>query len=264
MKWAVLSLLLALAGPVFAGDEAVVAEVGTGATATRITRAELDAAAERSAAYRELRGLGERGKKAARRLLERALDDLVLERLFLVECDRMGIEGDEPSERVAALLEQDAAAVRVTRADAKAYYDAHSSEFDLPDRTSVYVFESLDKKRAQEVRAKLKLRETWAAVAEKEDMKLRDIPDSELEFELGPAAPSLRDQKAGTAVTILTGRGYATVAILERKPARTRSFDEVDAGIRERLKAKGVEERRTKLVERLKAETPHWRRLPEE
>src|SRR2546423_1412331 len=95
MKWALACLVLC-AAPAFAGDETVVAEIGSSTRATGgstavlvITRGELEMAARCTPNHRMLLESGA-DKKTLRASLEKHLELLVDEAILLLEADRLG------------------------------------------------------------------------------------------------------------------------------------------------------------------------------
>jgi hypothetical protein len=257
MKWA-LALLVLLPSMALAEDE-VVAEIGT---ATKITRAELEKQAEASDLYKALVRGG--SKDEVRRFLETELDRMVEERILLLECDRKGIEGPSSQARIDRLAADVTSDVVVTREDAQRFYDEHESDFELPARTRLWVLETMDRSKADEARGQLQgKRDAWPAVAEKLDMKLREIADASLEEELGPRAVEIAALKKNGVLTIITATGYATVALVDRLPARTQPLEEIEDALRARLKETTVRKRCLDYLEALKKTTPHRAKLPD-
>ncbi len=164
---------------------------------------------------------------------------------------------------------------KVTDKELKAYYEKHKSEFMQPEQVRarhilIKVPAGADKKKweearkkALEIRAKLLKGESFSKLAQ----KYSDDPGSKARggdlgyFGKGRMVPEFEKaafalKKGEISQPVKTTFGYHIIKVEDKKPARQRSFKEVEQQIRQKLLRQKQMKLRDELIAKLKKKFP--------
>ena len=173
------------------------------------------------------------------------------------------------------MMENISEKAKVTDQELKDYYDKHKSEFTQPEQVRarhilIKVPAGADKKKweearkkALEIRAKLLKGESFSKLAE----KYSDDPGSKARggdlgyFGKGRMVPEFEKaafslKKGEISQPVKTTFGYHIIKVEDKKPARQRSFKEVEQQIRQKLLRQKQMKLRDELIAKLKKKFP--------
>ena len=215
------------------------------------------------------------------KLLERQIDNII----FSQEARRLKLDQD-PSVRykieefskgilTQALIDtQVNKSVTVPDGEIEEYYKTHQDEFKVPEKIKVsHILISVapdapekEKKekqeQAEEILSKVKAGEDFAALAKKysEDTKTKNKGGMLGFFSKGSKDSALEEaafalKKGEVSNLIRTSKGYQIVKLIDRKEAKTKSFEESKNRISNKLQQQKRNDAIEKLLEDLKAKT---------
>ena len=173
------------------------------------------------------------------------------------------------------MMENISEKAKVTDQELKDYYEKHKSEFTQPEQVRarhilIKVPAGADKKKweearkkALEIRAKLLKGESFSKLAE----KYSDDPGSKARggdlgyFGKGRMVPEFEKaafslKKGEISQPVKTTFGYHIIKVEDKKPARQRSFKEVEQQIRQKLLRQKQMKLRDELIAKLKKKFP--------
>jgi len=215
------------------------------------------------------------------KLLERQIDNI----LFSQEARRLQLDQD-PTVRykieeftkgilTQALIDSRVnKSVTVTDGEIEEYYKKHQDEFQVPEKVKVsHILIAVapdapekekkeKKKQAEAILAKAKAGEDFAALAKQysEDTKTKNkggvlgfFSQGSKDSELEKAAFNLKKDEVSNL--ILTKKGYQIVKLLDKKEAKTKSFEEAKNRINNKVQQQKRNEAVEKLLQDLKAKT---------
>jgi len=215
------------------------------------------------------------------KLLERQIDNIVFSqealRLQLDQDPTVRYKIEEFSKGILtqALIDtQVNKSVTVTDGDIEEYYKTHQDEFKVPEKIKVSHIliavapdapekEKKEKQaQAEEILAKVKAGEDFATLAKKysEDTKTKNKGGVLGFFSKGSKDPALEKaafnlKKGEVSNLIITSKGYQIVKLIDRKAAKTKSFEESKSRISNKLQQQKRNAAIEKLLEDLKAKT---------
>ncbi len=219
------------------------------------------------------------------------LDEIIAVELLADEAKRRGLDRDIETqmrldqalrdEMLRQLKESLPSPESIPEPDVRAYFDAHKSEFDEPERRRISEIVVANREEARHVfeLARKSTAGEWGQLVRSHSIGRQDSPQQlplELEGDLGvisapgrsggsePQLPealvragfSIQNVGGVSAEPIFVGSRYHILRLTSRTPARQRSFTEAERSIRVSLVQQRLESSRQQLLEDLKRRFP--------